>query len=150
MARPSKLTDDVQAKVCEAIRAGSHHEGAARHAGISKATFFRWLDLGKQRKGARYVAFAEAVERAENDMELALVAFWRKAAMKDWKAARGLLERRFPDRWGKEEKVQLQAEVKHSGGVRVYLPAEDDAASSPSSPTDHASTTPDSSDASQS
>ncbi|MBI2392805.1 MAG: hypothetical protein HYV09_24685 [Deltaproteobacteria bacterium] len=144
MARPTKLTDDVQAKVCEAIRAGSHYEAAARHAGVGRTTFFHWLELGKSGKGARYVAFAEAVERAENDMELALVAFWRRAAMKDWKAARGLLERRFRDRWGKEEKIQVQADVKHSGGVQVYLPAEEDGSAKAEPSTTHASETSDS------
>ena len=42
------------------------------------------------------------LEQAELDCESALVKKWHDAAPDDWRAARDLLARRFPDRWGRE------------------------------------------------
>jgi hypothetical protein len=48
-----------------------------------------------------YADFAAALEQAELDCESALVKKWHDAAPDDWRAARDLLARRFPDRWGR-------------------------------------------------
>jgi hypothetical protein len=42
------------------------------------------------------------LHQAELDCEAALVKKWHDAAPDDWRAARDLLARRFPDRWGRE------------------------------------------------
>lgn len=47
MARPSKLTPNVHAKVVAAITAGAYAEIAARHAGIDEATYYRWMARGR-------------------------------------------------------------------------------------------------------
>ena len=42
MARPSKCTPEVIAKVCEALKLGVSWEAAGAHAGIDRATLTNW------------------------------------------------------------------------------------------------------------
>ncbi|HXF72327.1 MAG TPA: hypothetical protein VNO79_06935 [Actinomycetota bacterium] len=48
MARPTKLSPEVQARICQAIRAGNYRETAARYAGIGISTFYAWLQRGER------------------------------------------------------------------------------------------------------
>jgi len=43
VGRPSKLTDELERRLCDALRAGNHLEVAARYAGVSRSTLHRWL-----------------------------------------------------------------------------------------------------------
>lgn len=46
MPRASALTDEVQRKIVEGIRAGLHIARAAEAAGISEQTFYQWMTKG--------------------------------------------------------------------------------------------------------
>jgi hypothetical protein len=93
VGRPSKLTDEVERKLCDALRAGNHLEVAARYAGISPSTLHRWLSEARE-EGAdpRLVRLRDAVRKAEADAEVHSVGVLRRAAAQgDW--------RRHPERW---------------------------------------------------
>lgn len=47
LGRPSILTEQIIADICNALRAGAYIETAAALAGISKETFYQWLKRGK-------------------------------------------------------------------------------------------------------
>lgn len=113
--RPTKLTPELQKKIIDAIRAGNYMETAAAYAGISKDTFFRWLRKGARAKSGIYKDFHDAVEKALADAEVRDVMLIANAAATDWKAAAWRLERKFPDRWGRKER--LSADLNHSGQV---------------------------------
>lgn len=128
--RPSKINPKIQAKICDAIRAGNYIETAAAHAGIHKSTLYDWMKRGAREKDrvekaggrakvkkaeADFVAFSDAVEKALADAEVRDVMIIANAATTDWKAAAWRLERKFPDKWGRKEKVQAQ--VEHSGAI---------------------------------
>jgi transposase len=106
MARPSKLTPDVQARICEAVRAGNYLDVASEYGGVSAATFHRWIARGVKDTKGPYVAFRAAIEKAERDAEVALVATWRRQAIDNWQAAAALLERRYGKRWGRRQTVE--------------------------------------------
>jgi hypothetical protein len=94
MAPPSKLTPDLQERICQLIRAGNTHEIAAEATGVSARAFYNWKSTKP--------AFREAIERAEADAEAILVARISKAAAAgSWRAATWLLERRNPERWAR-------------------------------------------------
>lgn len=101
MARPTKLTPDVQRTICAALQAGNYASAACAMAGIDDATFYRWMQRGARERRGAYCEFRDAVERATARGEVSLVAIIRKAAEKDWRAALALVERRHPERWGK-------------------------------------------------
>lgn len=113
--RPTKLTPELQNEICRVIRAGNYIETASAYAGISKDTLYRWLKQGKRAKRGKYRDFSDAVEKALAESEIRDVTIIAKAAEDNWQAAAWRLERKFPDRWGRKERVQ--ADVSHSGQV---------------------------------
>lgn len=101
MARPTKLTAEVSEKICRAIRAGNYPAVAARAAGISDATFYRWMEQGRNAKSGIHRDFYDAVGQAVAESEAHAVAILRKASTNgEWRAAESLLKRRFPHNWG--------------------------------------------------
>ena len=111
MARPSKLTDEVQDRIVRAIRAGNYAEAACHSAGISSSTFYRWMTRGDAEAGA-YRVFREAVLQAEAEAEVHAVAIIRRAMTDDWRAAMAYLERRYPSRWRRHQTTELTGELR--------------------------------------
>ena len=119
MAR-TKLTSDVQEKIVQALGAGNYQEAAASFAGISKATFFAWLDRGriertrleegeKPRKAESiYLDFVDAVENARAQAQVRHVANITKAgADGTWQASAWWLERSYPQQWGRFNRTEI-------------------------------------------
>jgi transposase len=128
VGRPSSLTDEVERKLCDALRAGNHLEVAARYAGVSRSTLHRWLALADQQQPAdpRLEQFREAVEKAQADAEVHAVGVVRRAiAQGEWRAALAYLERRHPQRWRRREQVQPEArdrQLDHVGDLDAADP----------------------------
>jgi hypothetical protein len=132
IGRPSALSDVPRvAKYLSKIAAGNYLETAARLAGFAKQTVYEWREHAENpdhpnRKA--FLAFADAEKRAEAAGEDEQVQNVRKAAQKEqfWAAGMTLLERRFPDRWGRREsensgpRVVVQIGIKDSE-VQVQL-----------------------------
>lgn len=105
--RPSKLTPELQARICEAIRAGNYIETAAAYAGVHKATLYDWLKRGANANAGKFREFSDAVEKALADAEARDVALIAKAATEHWQAAAWRLERKFPDKWGRRQRLDV-------------------------------------------
>jgi hypothetical protein len=95
MARQTKLTDDAQEQYVRAVAAGVVPEVAARHAGFSAASLYRYLKATTP----RHAEFRDAHERALASLEIRLTATISQAALSEPRWAMALLERRFPSRW---------------------------------------------------
>lgn len=122
MGRPTKLTKELQAKVIEAVRAGNYIETAAAYAGISKPSLYDWMKRGNNQNKGIYRDFLNAIEKALADAEMRDVLIIGNAAKENWQAAAWRLERKFPDRWARKDKIQ--AEVNHSGGISTKIEIE--------------------------
>lgn len=96
MARPTKLTPEVQETICKAIRIGATYQAAAEAAGISYETFNEW----RKGKTHKFIAFSEAVNRANADAQLDLLQKIQIASEKDWRAGTWILEHRFRQDYG--------------------------------------------------
>ena len=107
MGRPSKLSPEIQERICSALRGGNYESAAAASAGVGSSTVRQWLQWGRDAKSARYVAFLTAVTRAREDAELRLVELWQEAMPNDWRAIAEFLARRYPERWGKRERAEV-------------------------------------------
>lgn len=132
MARPTKLTPEVQQKICDALKAGNYFETACEHAGIDRRTGYEWLERGEGRNknrasNAEFAQFAHAVRLSETEAEMHAVETWKSAFGTDWRAAKDFLARRFPKRWQErktlsvadltdEQIISLLAEEADSGG----------------------------------
>lgn len=113
--RPTRLTFEVQDRICTALRTGASIEVAAHHVGVAKDTVYGWLARGEREGDGAHAAFAEAVHKALADCQLANLAVIRKAALGgDTRAAMFLLERRFPDSFGRRDHHHINADVKQT------------------------------------
>ncbi len=96
--RPTKRTPEVEARIVEAIRGGNVYETAARYAGINPATFYDWQ--------ARFPDFADLVKNARAEAEARNVTLIQQAARTQWQAGAWWLERSFPDRYGRRDRIE--------------------------------------------
>lgn len=121
MARPSKLTPAVQETICSAIRAGNYSEIAARYAGISSTTFYKWMALGEGDNAKDpYKEFREAVENARATAEVRNIGLIQQAANNGtWQAAAWFLERTAPARWGRRSALEVTGA--EGGPVKVDI-----------------------------
>jgi hypothetical protein len=76
--RKSKLSPELTAVICHYIRQGAFDHVAARAAGLSKGTFYRWLQEGDTTRASAKREFRDAVEEARAEsrqrMELRVAA----------------------------------------------------------------------------
>jgi hypothetical protein len=93
-----KLTPETQRTILGAVRAGNFRTVACNLAGIDPDTLAGWIKKGE--KGVEpYASFVKEFRQAELECEVVLVATWKKAAPQDWRAAKELLAKRYPERW---------------------------------------------------
>lgn len=120
MGRSTKCTKPVIEAIRLALQDGLPFESACECGGISKQTGYDWLKRGENGEQP-YLTFSDAVKKAQALGEYALVRIVQNASLKSWQAAAWLLERRFPDRWGRrigqpslsgQEKEDLEAAQK--------------------------------------
>ncbi len=140
MARPSKLTPDIQLEICNWLKLGYYQEDAATMAGISSSTYYEWMKKGELERVALekgedmlalpdtslpasedgtpeielvypFMEFSEAVKKARAEAEGAHIRNIRKAADNGvWQASAWFLERSHPKKWGKRSQLDLVAE----------------------------------------
>jgi hypothetical protein len=114
----SKLTPELQEKILLHLRVGAYVETAAACAGIHKDTFYEWMKKGA-RGMAPYAAFAAAVNKAVAESESRDLATILKAAQSQWQAAAWRLERRFPEKYGRNDRLKVDAKIEHDGASLV-------------------------------
>ncbi len=95
MSRPSKLTSEAIDRFVKAISAGAFPEVAARFAGFSPASLYRYL----RGSTPEHAAFRDAALKAQVALEVRLSGTLVQEAMSEPKWALVVLERRFGERW---------------------------------------------------
>jgi hypothetical protein len=109
IGRPPKLTAEMIEEICDHLITGSSIARAGVLAGISESTIYRWLALGKS-EGAEpiYVELVARVGEAIESSEFELLQLMRIAGSKPdhWRATAWMLERRFPEKYGKNVSAQ--------------------------------------------
>jgi hypothetical protein len=95
MARPTRLTDEAIDRFIQGIRAGAFPEVAARYAGFSPRTLYRYL----RGSSPTHAAFREKVVLTRTELEMRLGGTVVQAGYGDPRWALAYLERHFPERW---------------------------------------------------
>lgn len=109
MARPTKLDEKTIKAITEAIAAGCSREGAAAIARVAPATLYDWLARGKRGEPV-FSEFLESVKKAEGELERECLSVIKAASFKGtWTASAWLLERRWPELWGRLKSVEEPA-----------------------------------------
>jgi hypothetical protein len=109
MARPTKLTLEIQDRIVSAIAGGNYLETSARYAGISPTAFYQWMSKGDGKSAkSPYKEFRQAVEKARSQAEIRNVALIQQAGNDgSWQAAAWYLERSYPMRWGRNNRLEV-------------------------------------------
>ena len=107
---PKKLTKEVCEAICDGLRKGNYVTTCCRAVGISQPTFYLWKRKGE--KGLEpYKTFLERVDEAEAVGEmLHLEIIHDNALSGNWLSSAWLLERKYPQRFGKREQMALQTD----------------------------------------
>jgi hypothetical protein len=106
LARRSKRTPEVEARLLDAVRGGNTLKAACAYAGIGVQTMDDWRD--------RFRDFRDALTRAQAAPEVRNVAIIQQAASEDWRAAAWWLERRRPEDYGR--RVGLDVNLRRMAG----------------------------------
>lgn len=138
MARPTKLNTEVHEAVCKALRAGNNRPASCAFGGITYQTMLNWskraqasiqaLQGGESIDDSElpFVEFLEGVQKAEGQAEVGAVAIIQKAAREgidgQWQAAAWWLERKFPDRWGRRERIDRREPIGEKIQINVVGP----------------------------
>jgi heterodisulfide reductase subunit C len=123
--RPSKLTEELKANLTKVIAAGNYYQAACDYVGISYSIFREWIVKGEQAKSGKYFDFSEAVKKAEAQAEIRMVQEWQKQMPENWQAIATFMERRYPDRWGRQDKSKVELTGKDGGAIKIESPRED-------------------------
>lgn len=100
--RPSSFTAAKARRIVEAIRRGLPYKLAASAGGVSYNTFVRWRNEGTRPKAPRQLReFRDQVRTAESEAARRFLGLIEAAAERNWQAAAWMLERRYPDLFGK-------------------------------------------------
>lgn len=102
--RLTKLTDDVQAKIVDAVADGAPLKFAAEAAGVNERSVVRWMARGRNNEKP-FRAFLSAVKAAESKCVHSSIKTLLDHGKTSWQAKAWWLERRFPDHFGTESRV---------------------------------------------
>lgn len=115
--RKSKLTQELIDEAVKLIKAGNYNETVCQFLGIHKSTWYKWLQEGEAAKSGLKREFFDSIKKAESHSEIRNVQVIQKAAQDgNWQAAMTYLERKFPDKWGRKDKIS--SDVNHSGEIQ--------------------------------
>lgn len=107
MARPTKFTPDTTQKIIAAIQVGATYELAAQYGGVSYNTFNEWMKKGEAAQSGAFLEFYEAIKAAEGRAAVGWLAKIEAAASDgNWQAAAWKLERRYPEKYGRQVQTQ--------------------------------------------
>jgi hypothetical protein len=109
-----KYNDDMHAALVDAMRKGNYLVTACRLAGITRDTYYDWMNLARDKPDEypEYVRLREDVELAKAESEAELLEVVRETALSGtpntWQAAMTILERRHPDKFGKRDTTVIE------------------------------------------
>ncbi|MBI1294290.1 hypothetical protein GC175_04950 [bacterium] len=105
----SKLTAERVSALCGLLADGVPVETACGAVNMNRRTFYQWLERGEAEPETVYGEFAQLVRTAQDAAEVWHVQNVKQAAQesRNWTASAWWLERRFPERWGKRERITV-------------------------------------------
>lgn len=102
MARPTKLTSDVQKRIVAAIKRGATYKLAAQYGGITYKTFNEWIKQGEDELEGEFCEFCNAIKKAEGEAAFKWLGVIEAAGKESWQAMAWKLERRYPEDYGRQ------------------------------------------------
>lgn len=111
--RPSKLTPETTVPLLKAISLGATYELACQYAGIDYSTLCRWQAIHvKDPTREPFARFCDALKKAEGEGAVGWLFAVNKGGF-GWQASAWMLERRYPNVYGRFQKVQAESKTEH-------------------------------------
>lgn len=112
--RKSKLTEELTKTICENLELGLSYNLSCKAAWISFQTFNEWMKAGEEGTERKYIDFYNKVQASEVICAKNALQRIREAAEAGtWSAAAWLLERRYREDFGRNERLDVKAETKN-------------------------------------
>lgn len=108
--RTTKLTPELIKEAARLVAEGNYITHVAQALGISRKTFYNWLEQGARATRGLKREFYEAITKAEAEAVLRNVKIIQKAAETNWQAAAWWLERKYPEEWGRKDRMNLETD----------------------------------------
>lgn len=107
----TKLTKARCDKIVDGVRKGNYITTVCQSVGISRGTYTNWKKWGEQGKEP-YATFYERVTQAEAEAEMDIlnVIYTNAIDQGNWLSSAWILERKYPNRFGKREQMALQTD----------------------------------------
>ena len=116
MARPCKLTPEIQQRIGENIALGLTYRLAAESAGVTYKTLNEWNQKGQTEKSGKYYQFAQYIQKCNANGALKLLERLNEAVKAgNCTVCMWILERRFSEDFGRRvyRKTNLVSENKN-------------------------------------
>ena len=126
--RPTKLTPELIADVRRFLPTCLYMDSVGDYIGVARSTWRLWLRRGRREAErlardpkakpdpgeAIYLEFSDAIKRGLAEAEMRAVSCILNAAPQHWQAAAWVLERRWPQHWGRDRQTlrELQRAVR--------------------------------------
>lgn len=116
LGRKTKLTPELIADLEQLLAYGNYREQACNALGVTTTSLYRWLERAEadeenDTRPSLFRDLRDAITRAEAGAERDAVTLVRRHAVADWRAAAWYLERRHPSRWGRRDRLDVDATV---------------------------------------
>lgn len=113
MARPTKLTDEIEKQIASLVKQGVRPEVAAGTLGIGRRTYFDWMHLGASEVEGPHERFRTAVTCALDHFEadatkVILEGDEQGLGFGPAKAKLEVLSRRMPRQWAQQVKHHVE------------------------------------------
>ena len=108
---PQKLNRTICDKICEGVLKGNYITTVCRSVGINRRTYYEWKKKGEQGLEP-YKQFYDRVTEAEAqaEMDILNVIYTSAVDQGNWLSSAWILERKYPNRFGKREQMALQTD----------------------------------------
>ena len=102
VGRPiTTLTPELIKNIESFLKEGNYVNVVCNFLGIDESLFYKWLRKGEKQKSGLYRDLCQSVKKAESAAEILAVRDV-KAGDKGWTSRAWFLERKFKDRWGRD------------------------------------------------
>lgn len=119
--RPTKFSPELQEIICKKIADGATYAEAAEAAGVDYTTLLKWRQAGEKAEGGKLFEFYHAIKTAEDQSKQTLLKRIVTAGKdpKFWQANAWILERRFPQEYGRKDRMELTGKDGSSLVIKV-------------------------------
>ena len=133
MARPTKLTPEIQQKIGDGVSLGLTYALAASAAGVTYQTFNQWMKLGRDSTSGKYFEFYKHIEQRNAEGALRILQKLNDAAKAgNCQVCMFILERRFSEDFGRRvykktnvvsenQNVNVDIAINDADGIRAQI-----------------------------